>query len=1089
MRIIYTLTLAILATLPLSAQTEKTKIPNTSALKFRALGPATHSGRVGDLAVNPKNPAQYYVAVASGGVWKTNNAGTTYFPIFDSEGSYSIGCVTLAPSNENIVWVGTGENNNQRSVAYGDGVYKSEDGGKSWKNMGLKLSEHIGMIQVDPRNHNVVYAAAYGPLWSEGGERGLYKSEDAGATWNRVLNIDKHTGVSEVHLDPRNSDVIYAVAHQRRRHVFTYIGGGPGSGVHKSEDGGKTWKQLKGGLPSGDFLGRIGLSISPVNPDYIYAIVETSGDDKGVYRSTDRGASWEKRGGFNTSGNYYQEIFCDPKDINKVFAMDTWLHHSEDGGKTFKMSGEKSKHVDNHAIWIDPNNTGHWLVGCDGGIYETWDHAENWHYKPNLPVTQFYKVAVDNREPFYYVYGGTQDNNSMGGPSRTTNSAGIVNEDWFITQGGDGFESQIDPTNPDVIYAQSQYGGLARYDKKSGERVGIKPLENKGDAALRWNWDAPLLISPHNPNRLYFCANKIFKSENRGDDWTTISADLSRQLDRDTMRVMDRVWSMDAVMKNKSTSIFGNIVAFDESPKKEGLLYAGTDDGLIHISENGGQTWTKIDYISGIPEMTYVNALLASQYDEKVVYAVFNNHKKGDFKPYIQKSTDKGKTWNSIQNNLPVRGTVYDIAEDHIDANLLFVGTEFGCFFSNNGGQSWNQLKSGLPTIAVKDLEIQRRENDLVLATFGRGFYILEDYSPLRNFKSDDLKKDLQVYPIKDAWIFMEATPLGLTGKANQGESYFGSENPPLGTVITYLFNDTTMTSLKDIRKKKETALVKAGKDVPAPNLEEWHKEDWENAPYLLATITAADGEVVRRLKINKPAQGFNRLVWDFRYESLIPVQLQPRTAGRYEGKTSGALAAPGTYYVQFHKIKDAKLTEMSGKIAFVVKSLNNVTLPAADKIALNAFSMKMTKMRRAARGASEVYNTLNNRVKHLQKAILETPDADLKLLEPLEKLYLQLKETGIVLYGDGSLSSREFAYAPGLLSRIETAMDNFWDATSAAPVSAERHYTQAADIFEQLLKDLKTMDKAISDIEMELFKLGAPYTQGSDFVPDWKRE
>ena len=1089
MRLLFIWALTLLAVSPLSAQTEKTKIPNTSALKFRAIGPATHSGRIGDLAVNPKNPAQYYVAVASGGVWKTNNAGTTYFPIFDSEGSYSIGCVTLAPSNENIVWVGTGENNNQRSVAYGDGVYKSEDGGKSWKNMGLKLSEHIGMIQVDPRNHNVVYAAAYGPLWSEGGERGLYKSEDAGATWNRVLNIDEHSGVSEVHLDPRNPDVIYAVAHQRRRHDFTYVGGGPGSGIHKSEDGGKTWKQLKGGLPSGDFLGRIGLAISPVNPDYIYAIVETSGDDKGVYRSTDRGASWEKRGAFNTSGNYYQEIFCDPKDINKVFAMDTWLHHSEDGGKTFKMSGEKSKHVDNHAIWIDPNNTGHWLVGCDGGVYETWDHAENWHYKPNLPVTQFYKVAVDNREPFYYVYGGTQDNNSMGGPSRTTNSAGIVNEDWFITQGGDGFESQIDPTNPDIIYAQSQYGGLTRYDKKSGERVGIKPLENKGEAALRWNWDAPLLISPHNPNRIYFCANKIFKSENRGDDWTTISADLSRQLDRDTMRVMDRVWSMDAVMKNKSTSIFGNIVAFDESPKKEGLLYAGTDDGLIHISENGGQTWTKIDYISGIPEMTYVNALLASQYDEKVVYAVFNNHKKGDFKPYIQKSTDKGKTWNSIQNNLPVRGTVYDIAEDHIDANLLFVGTEFGCFFSNNGGQSWNQLKSGLPTIAVKDLEIQRRENDLVLATFGRGFYILEDYSPLRNFKSDDLKKDLQVYPIKDAWIFMEATPLGLTGKANQGEAYFGSDNPPVGTVITYLFNDTTMVSLKDIRKKKETALVKAGKDVPAPNLEEWHKEDWENSPYLLATITAADGEVVRRLKINKPTQGFNRLVWDFRYESLIPVQLQPRTSGRYEGKTSGALAAPGTYYVQFHKIKDAKLTEMSGKIAFVVKSLNNVTLPAADKAALNAFSMKMTKMRRAARGASEVYNTLNNRVKHLQKAIFETADADLKLLEQLEKLYLQLKEAGIVLYGDGSLSSREFAYAPGLLSRIETAMDNFWDATSAAPVSAERHYTQAADIFEQLLKDLKTMDKAISDIEMELFKLGAPYTQGSDFVPDWKRE
>ena len=1065
---------------------EKSSIPNLSALKFRNIGPAPHSGRVGDLAVNPKNHAQYYVAVASGGVWKTNNSGNTYFPIFDSEGSYSIGCIQLDPNNENIVWVGSGENNNQRSVAYGDGVYKSEDAGKSWKNMGLKESEHIGMIKIDPRNSSVIYVAAYGPLWKEGGDRGLYKTEDAGQTWKKILNIDENTGVSEVHLDPRNPDVVYAVSHQRRRHVFTYIGGGSGSGIHKSEDGGKTWKQLKKGLPSGEYVGRIGLAISPVNPDYIYAIVESSGEDQGFYKSTDRGASWEKRSSYSTSGNYYQEIFCDPVNVDKVFAMDTWLHHTEDGGKNFKMTGEKNKHVDNHAIWIDPKNTNHWIVGCDGGIYETWDHAENWHFKSNLPITQFYKVAVDNREPFYYVYGGTQDNNSMGGPSRTTNSAGIINEDWFITQGGDGFESQIDPENPDIIYAQAQYGALTRFEKKSGERVGIKPLESSTDDPFRWNWDAPLLISPHNSKRIYFCANKVFKSENRGDDWAIISPDLTRQLDRDTMRVMGKVWSMDAVMKNKT--IYGNIVAFDESPKKEGLLYAGTDDGLIQVSENAGASWLKVESVSAVPPLTYVNAILASQFDENIIYAVFNNHKRGDFKPYIFKSSDKGKTWKPIHSNLPERGTVYDIAEDYIDKNLLFVGTEFGCFFSNDGGQNWHQLKSGLPTIAIKDIEIQKRESDLVLASFGRGFYVLDDYSPLRNYKSTDLNKNLVVYPIKDSWMFIESTPLGLTGKANQGDAYFGAENPVVGAQITYLFNDTTFTTFKDARKKRESVLLKNGKDIPYPNLEELHKEDWENSPYLLASISNVDGETVRRLKI-KPQQGFNRLVWDFRYESLVPVQLQNRQPGRYESQTTGALAAPGTYYVQFHKVQNGTVIELSSKQEFTVKSLKNSTLAATDKQALNDMSVKFVKMRRAARGLSEVFNSLNNRVKLLQKAVVETSSSDLKILEKLDKIYFQLKEISIELYGDASLYSRDFPFKPGLISKIETAMDNFWDATSAVPASSMRHYNESALALEKLIKDIQSISQEIKTIDADLNKNGAPYHPGSELIPDWRKE
>ena len=694
-------TLSILITLALYAKKGeekkdegKYKTSTFSGLKFRNIGPALTSGRVADIAVNPTNSAEYYVAVASGGVWKTTNHGTTYSPIFDGQGSYSIGCVTIDPSNPHTIWVGTGENNNQRSVAYGDGVYKSNDGGKSWINVGLKKSEHIGKIIVHPNNSNIVYVAAYGPLWSEGGDRGLYKTEDGGKKWAKVLEIDEHTGISDIVMDSGNPNIIYAAAHQRRRHTFTYVGGGPSSGIHKTIDGGKNWDKLTSGLPS-TTMGRIGLAISPVNPDYVFAMIEAEQDKQGFYRSTNRGASWTKMSKHKTSGNYYQEIICDPVDLDKVFSMDTWLHHTEDGGKTFQKTGEKSKHVDNHCIWINPNNTNHWIVGCDGGLYETWDHAANWQYKPNLPVTQYYKVAVDNAEPFYNVYGGTQDNNSMGGPSRTTTNHGIMNSDWYITNGGDGFESAIDPIDPNIVYAQAQYGWLVRYDKATGERVGIQPQPKADEDGLRWNWDAPLIISPHNNKRLYFAANKLFKSNDQGNTWECISEDLTRQIDRNTLKVMGRVQSIDAVMKNKSTTMYGNIVALDESPKQEGLIYVGTDDGLIQITEDNGKTWKKISSFSGIPENTYVNAIVCSQHDANTVYAVFNNHKQGDFKPYILKSTDKGLTWLAVQGNLPKRGSVYDIAEDHINKNLLFAGTEFGAFFSIDGGNEWTQLKAG----------------------------------------------------------------------------------------------------------------------------------------------------------------------------------------------------------------------------------------------------------------------------------------------------------------------------------------------------------------------------------------------------------
>ncbi len=1080
------ITLSIALSFNISAQKNKKSTPKSkynsglfSALKFRSVGPAFTSGRVADIAVNPNNHSQYYLAVASGGVWKTDNSGNTYYPIFDGQGSYSIGCVTIDPNNENAVWVGTGENNNQRSVAYGDGVYKSLDGGKSWNNVGLKTSEHIGNIIVHPTNSNIVYVAAYGPLWKEGGERGVYKTTDGGKTWNRILEISKHTGIAEIAMDPRDPNTIYASAHQRRRHVFTYLGGGPESGLHKTTDGGKTWKKINKGLPAVD-KGRIGLAISPVNPDYIYAIVEAAQGKGGFYRSTNRGESWEKRSSYATSGNYYQEIVCDPKNKDLIYSMSTWLHHTEDGGKTFKKTGEKSKHVDNHCMWIDPNDTKHWVVGCDGGMYETWDAASNWQFKANLPITQFYKVATDNASPFYNIYGGTQDNSSQGGPSRTTNNVGIVNSDWYITNGGDGFESQVDPTDDNIVYAQSQYGWLVRFDKKSGEKTAIKPFPKKDGDALRWNWDAPLLISPHNNKRIYFAANKLFKSDDRGDTWDEISGDLTRQLDRNKLKVMDQIWSIDAVMKNKSTTIFGNIVALDESPKKEGLLYVGTDDGLIQVSENQGQTWTKHIGFTGVPTMTYVNMLKASKHNENEVFAIFNNHKRGDFKPYVLKSSDKGKTWNSIAGNLPESGAVYCIEQDHVNPNILFVGTEFGVFVTLNGGTHWTQLKAGLPTIAVRDMEIQQRENDLVLGTFGRSFYVLDDYSALRELADESLlAKRAHIFDIKKGLMFNTRNPLGYKGKNAQGESYYAAKNPAVGSVITYYFSDSLKTA-QELRRAKE----KKSTDDHYPTKEEIKKEAQEEKAFLLFVIQDENGDEIQKIKTDAGA-GVKKVVWNFRYAPTGPIKLKTRKSGRYGSEDVGQLALPGKYTVTAYLSSNGKTEKLTEPKAFEIELLNNATLPATDKKALLAFQKEVAELRRSADGAERLLGEMHNKLKYIKVAIETTPNVDLELLSKVKKLELAMHKTSIELYGDGDLSKHEYETYPGLSSRIGIVIYGMWNSTAAPTTTAKNNIKIAKEEYVPVLAEIQNYVTEVANLEKALGV--SPYTPGRG--KEWKKD
>ncbi|MDP4577949.1 MAG: glycosyl hydrolase [Schleiferiaceae bacterium] len=1012
--------MAALLALPASLEAQK-----LDALAFRAVGPALTSGRVADLAINPLNPDEWYVAAASGGVWKTANHGLTFEPLFDDQGSYSIGCITLDPSNSHTVWVGTGENNNQRSVAYGDGVYKSTDGGSSWTNVGLKASEHIGMIAVHPKNSNIVWVAAYGPLWSSGGERGIYKTTDGGTTWRRVLNVSEHTGFNEVHLDPRNPNILFATAHQRRRHVHTYVSGGPESGLWKSEDGGETWSEVKNGIPGGD-KGRLSLAISPVNPDMHYLMVE----GHGTYRSTNRGASYSKRSDHATSGNYYVELIASRSDANTLYSMDTYVQWSEDGGATFKRLGEKNKHVDNHAFWQNPSNPKHLLLGCDGGIYETWDHGVAWHYKESLPITQFYRVSVDNAEPFYGIYGGTQDNFSLGGPSRTLNDRGIVNSDWYVTQTGDGFESQIDPSDPNIVYAQAQYGGLQRFDKKSGEGVPIKPIEPAGGKAWRWNWDAPLLISPHDSKTLYFAANVVFKSTNRGNSWTAISGDLSRQLDRHLIPVMGKIQGLDAIAYKQSTSMWGTITALHESPKVRGLLAVGTDDGLIHVSSDAGANWTKLDKLPGIPDLTFVNDVKWSQHSADVLYAVFNNHKNGDFKPYLMVSKNRGKTWEALSTGLPQRGSTYVIAEDHKDASLLFVGTEFGVFSSTDGGLTWTELKKGLPTVAVRDIAIQQREDDLVLATFGRGFYVLDDYSPLREIKNDIKKNEAIVLPIKPVVLFHEASPLGYGGAGFLGAGYYMADNPKVGATFTYWVKNAPKT-LKEQREeleKKNSASV-------YPSKEAIRAEAEEAKPHLSLVIRSGDGKVVRILQA-KYVNGLKRSTWDGKLA---------RSASPDKGSY---LAPAGNYSLQLVGVHGTKIDTLTKPLGFKVSHLSNLSLPAEKSADLVLLQSQLDALQQRMDLVSRQMDEVETRLDRIEKQVDYGVNSPANLRSEVAKVRAEWRSLGLILDGDELIASKEFETMPGLRDRLSSAL---WGAFSMRSDPTQSMKDQRRVVAEQL--------------------------------------
>lgn len=1049
-----------------------------SSLKFRNIGPAFMSGRIADIAIHPDDDNTWYVAVGSGGVWKTTNAGVTFKPIFDSQPVYSIGCVTIDPNNPHVVWVGTGENVGGRHVGYGDGIYKSEDGGSTWKNMGLKESQHISRIIVHPKNPDVIWVAVQGPLWNKGGERGLYKSADGGKTWEKKLGDDAWTGVTEIVIDPRDPDRLYAATWQRHRNIAAYMGGGPGSGLHRSTDGGETWEKLKKGLP-GSNMGKIGLAISPQKPDILYAAIELERRSGGVYKSTDRGASWSKQSAAvsgATGPHYYQELYACPHHFDRIYLMDVRTQISHDGGKTFKPLSESNKHSDNHAIAFRKDDPDYLMMGTDGGLYESFDDAKNWRYMANLPVTQFYKLALDDAKPFYNIYGGTQDNSTQGGPSRTDNRSGIRNSDWRVVLGGDGHQPATEPGNPDIVYAQSQEGELHRVDISTGEKIYIKPQPLAGEPYERNNWDAPVLVSPHDPATIYFASQRLWKSEDRGDSWTALSGDLTRNQERMTLPIMDKKWSWDANWDFEAMSNYNTITSIAESPVQADLIYIGTDDGLIQRTEDGGSNWTKIEVgsLPGVPATSYVNDIKADLYNASTVYIALDNHKYGDLNPYLMKSTDKGKSWTSIKGNLPERTLVWRIVQDHVKPELLFCATEFGIYFTLDGGSKWIKFSSGIPTIPFRDLAIQKRENDLVGASFGRGFFVLDDYSALREISEEAFQQDAIIFDTRDAYWYSPRTPVGWSSKGSQGADYFTAPNPEYGAVFTYYLKDS-YKSAEAKRKAEEKEQIKKGEDVEFPGWDALEAEKREEKARIQLIIRDQAGNTVSKVDA-KSSKGIHRTTWDMRYTSVNPINPNYLTS---TWTPRGYFATPGTYTVSLVKTEDGVTTELAGPEEFTLIPLKEGALKGASFEEIEAYRKEIESVGAAVSTLSIALKNADDKLKGMEKALASTRQAPGDLEQQLFELKQAIGTLEVKLNGNAAKREVGEKNDPTVRSHLRVGMAG--TSTSYGPTAMHRQHLALAkeeyNVIKTELEDLRM--NRIPALEKEMVAAGAPWMEG----------
>jgi photosystem II stability/assembly factor-like uncharacterized protein len=1045
-----------------------------TGLPLRNVGPAFVAGRIADIAVHPDDENVWYVAVGSGGVWKTTNAGITWAPIFDDQKSYSTGAITIDPNNPATVWLGTGENVGGRHIGFGDGLYRSDDGGKNWTHAGLPESEHISKIIVHPDDSDVVWVAAQGPLWSKGGQRGVYKTTDGGETWTRTLGDDEWTGATDLLIDPRDPDVLYAATWQRHRTVAAYLGGGPGSGIHRSRDGGETWEELTTGLPTSN-LGKIGLAISPQRPDVVYAAITLDRTKGGVFRSTDQGSSWTKMSDAVAGGtgpHYYQELYASPHAFDRLYLMAVRVLVSDDGGKNFREMKEERKHSDNHALVFREDDPDYLLIGTDAGLYESFDLAENWRFIDNMPITQYYKVAVDDREPFYHIFGGTQDNGSHGGPSRTDSEAGIRNGDWYKTLFADGHQSATEPGNPDIIYAETQQGGLHRVDLKTGEPVMVQPQAREGEPHERFNWDAPIVVSPHDPKRLYFASYRVWRSDNRGDDWTPISEDLTRNEERLTLPIMGGVQSWDNPWDVRAMSNYNTITSLSESPVREGLIYAGTDDGILQVTEDGGDNWRKImvGNMQGVPERAFINDVKADLYEEGTVYVSLDNHKEGDYTPYLLKSTDMGRSWESLTANLEDRTLIWRLVQDHEDPNLLFIGTENGIYTSLDGGGEWEKL-AGTPTIPFRDLAIQKRENDLVGASFGRSFWVFDDYSALRELDEVREKEVAHLFTPRDAWWYSERN-----NDPGVGANIYAAENPDFGALLTYYLPEGYETTEKQ-RKEREKELAGAGEDIPFPGYDALDAESAEETPAYWITIYGEEGNVIRKLRA-QDGKGLHRIAWDLRYPSTRAIRPgQSDGGGRW---SAGPLVPPGEYAARLMREHGGEVEELAGPVTFRVKPLHDTSIPAPDPREYQAYREEVKRVQDQLAAAQEFVQEARTQVQAMEVALERSATVPGNLNGALYSLKQELREIEKELNGSPSRNEIGERNDPTVSDRFSTAYRGL--TTTYGPTGNHRQSLRMAEdqLGELMPKVERLRDETIPNLQESLREAGAPYIIGA---------
>jgi photosystem II stability/assembly factor-like uncharacterized protein len=890
-----------------------------SGLQLRAIGPATMSGRIVDLAAVEGEPWTFYVASATGGVWKTTNNGTTFEPVFYREATHSVGDVAVHAAHPEIVWVGTGERANRQSSSWGDGVYKSTDAGETWTNMGLRDSHHIGRIALHPRNPDIVYVAAMGHLWGANDERGLYRSTDGGATWERVLRIDEDTGVVDVAVDPEEPNVLYAAAYQRRRTAFGFHGGGPGSGLYRSEDGGETWEELTAapidedaaanpdhpegtlinGLPAGEY-GRIGISVHRADPRIVYATIEqglrysasVSYEDEryaGVYRSEDRGRTWEHMSDWNPRPMYASQILVDPNDDQRIYQQNSFSY-SDDGGRTWTVP-RQSLHGDDRFLWVDPNDSRHIMKADDGGLGISYDRGVTWRWAPNLPLSQYYRVAVDMEEP-YNVIGGLQDNGTWIGPNETHRAEGILNDDWRPIGGGDGFLGLPDPGEPGTVYVESQYLGLTRVDLETGQAQSIRPGNPRGYRFVRriWrlfgtgaetelleqemepaNWDGPYILSPHDPNTVYAGTQHLWVSRNGGGSWSDLGR-MSNEWERSEVEIMGQAPGPRTPSLDDGVPYFATITVIAESPLREGLLFVGTDDGNLRISADRGETWADAHArVPGLPARTWVSDIAPSPHDADVVFAAFTGYREDDFANYLYRSDDGGETWRSIVGDLPAERVVRAVEQDAVNPALLYAATEFGFFLSFDGGTRWVELKNDMPTLAINDFVVHPRDNDLVLASHGRGIWILDSVRALRELTPEVVASPAHLFSVDPAYMKRRERTTG-----RNGDTPFAGDNPPNGAIVDYWL----------------AAAIDPDAEGEAPAL----------------TVHDASGELVRELRATTD-RGINRVVWDLRHESWAvpatipdepdPVRADQQSVRQPSRGPAGPLVVPGTYTIR----------------------------------------------------------------------------------------------------------------------------------------------------------------------------------------------